>query len=703
MSATTGFDLSPAQRQAVEWGDGPLMVLAGAGTGKTTVVVERVKHLLASDPDLAPENMLVLTYNVRAAGELVERFEDALGIEAASRLWVHNFHSFGYRLLREHRAEARVSRDGDLLDGVGQRLLLRDLQPQMRDLLYYDLTWNAMDTFGDFAEFISRAKDELVTPAEYAAYAASRRAAFERGHGPGSWAAAIEDLRTVRSEAELDVIRDVRGDLLRHGEEQAAKTADREARRRADGTGKATAWGRLSPEQAELARALKPTYTRDAEALEVLRLEEESLVYRLYQEELTRRGQLDFGEQMARAIGLLLERPNLALRYQGQFRHVLVDEFQDANMAQIQLLELVGRGPDKPDNVVVVGDDDQSIYRFRGASYAAFERFQERFGSAPTFDPARPAVAVASVPLIENRRSAAHIIAAANRVIEHNSARLKVETPLTPTRAEGAQVEVVIATDAQDEAEAIVERIRGAYEALPEPRRWRDIAVLYRRHAHRLEIIDRLARANIPYSVIGATGLFVQPEVRDLEAALRVLADPADSVSFTRLLTAGPWRFDAGEIMELRRRAEWDRRAMLQAARELLEQMHAVPSEAQPAEVGGSEAEVGPPEPFDAALRAKLERLFGVIEDLVPRAWRDGPASLTEEFVVRTSLVHDLVASGTPEAHQRVLNIARFMRFAADYQAAHRRHSLRDFIDYVDLFEEAGGDLEDRDRRRDRR
>ena len=107
-----GFEPSPAQREAIEWGSGPLMVLAGAGTGKTTVVVERVRHLLESDRSLTPENILVLTYNVRAAGELLERFEQALGVERASRLWVHNFHSFGYRLLRAHPAEAGLNARG---------------------------------------------------------------------------------------------------------------------------------------------------------------------------------------------------------------------------------------------------------------------------------------------------------------------------------------------------------------------------------------------------------------------------------------------------------------------------------------------------------------------------------------------------------------------------------------------------------------
>ena len=643
------FEPSPAQRAAIEWGDGPLMVLAGAGTGKTTVVVERVRHLLDRDRTLTPENILVLTYNVRAAGELLERFEGALGVERASRLWVHNFHSFGYRLLREHPAEAGLNSAAGLLDGIGQRLLLRDLRPRMSHFLYHRLERNPLPTLGGFADMISRAKDELVTPAEYADFVARRKEAFAFRFGSDAWDEALDTLREREAANSLGPIKQVRTEFAKGGDQAAERRADREARRAAGGTGYAESWKTLDDGQRDLADGLKQTYLRDAECFDVLRLQEEAEAYALYQEELARRGALDFGEQMLRTIQLLTERPNLLLRYQRQFRHVLVDEFQDANMAQIAILELVGRGPDKPDNVVVVGDDDQSIYRFRGASYAAFSRFEERFGQAPTWDAGRPSQAVEKVSLLENRRSVGHVLTAANRLIANNHARLKVDQPLLPTRDKGATVEVVVAADEQDEADAIVERIRETYEALPEPRSWSDIAVLYRRHAHREHIVERLRRSGIPYVVVGATGLFLQPEIRDLEAAMRVLADPTDSVSFTRMLTSGPWRLDAAEILRLRRTAEFDGRPMLQAAREALTaDEQAVP----------------------AGLRAKLVRLFGCIEELIPRAPREGPLVLMEEYVVRTNLVHDLIVTGTPEAHRAVLNIARFLRFAADHQTS---------------------------------
>src|SRR5687767_4511152 len=192
--AGTGFQLTEDQRAAVEWGDGPLMVLAGAGTGKTTVVVERVRHLVATQPDLSPENILVLTYNVRAAAELLERLEETLGLEIASRLWVHNFHSFGNRILSDHRAELGLAENADVLDPVGQRLLLRELRPRFANFLYHPLARDPNAGSG-FADVIGRAKDELVTPAEYAAYARGKRTAFELRYGEGSFDSTVDDLR----------------------------------------------------------------------------------------------------------------------------------------------------------------------------------------------------------------------------------------------------------------------------------------------------------------------------------------------------------------------------------------------------------------------------------------------------------------------------------------------------------------------------
>ncbi|HEV3485396.1 MAG TPA: ATP-dependent helicase, partial [Vicinamibacterales bacterium] len=239
------FRLTEEQRAAVEWGDGPLMVLAGAGTGKTTVVVERVRHLLATQRDLVPENILVLTYNVRAAAELMERLENALGLEVASRLWVHNFHSFGHRILSDHRAELGLAENADVLDPVGQRLLLRELRPRFAHFLYHPLARDPNAGNG-FADVISRAKDELVTPDEYAAYANGKRTAFEMRYGEGSFEATVEELRRRELDGSLRYVRYVRRELVRNGEDAALKEAGTAARREAVGTGELIWWNKLT-------------------------------------------------------------------------------------------------------------------------------------------------------------------------------------------------------------------------------------------------------------------------------------------------------------------------------------------------------------------------------------------------------------------------------------------------------------------------
>jgi superfamily I DNA/RNA helicase len=170
--------LTPEQRAIVEHGDGSLVVIAGAGTGKTRVIVERVRWLLETKPDLLPEQLLVLTYNVKAARELRERIEKAVGPSTAARLTISNFHSFCHRVLTESAAEADMPRNPDVLDGIGQLLLLRELRPELQ-LIYHSTTWH----LPEFVKFINRAKDELVSPDDFDAFVATERATFEDRYG----------------------------------------------------------------------------------------------------------------------------------------------------------------------------------------------------------------------------------------------------------------------------------------------------------------------------------------------------------------------------------------------------------------------------------------------------------------------------------------------------------------------------------------
>lgn len=738
--ALTG--LTDAQRRIVEWGDGPLVVIAGAGTGKTRVIVERVRWLLeprpGTDPVL-PEQILVLTYNVKAGKELADRIEAAIGSAARARLSVSNFHSFCHRVLTDSAADAGLPAHPDVLDGIGQVLLLRDIRPKL-PLLYYAGGGNPNYWLDQFVAFINRAKDELVTPDEFDAFVARERAAFEERFGPFEPA-----LQRLEAQGNLNPLRSVRAayaDLRRRERAEDAgdatavpdltnveKVADREARRTIWGDGRAHYRGEFDLADHPRIDALADTYVADGAALEVLRLSELALVYRAYQDELADRGALDFGEQISLVTRLFTHKPNVLRRYQRQYRHLLIDEFQDANIAQIELIELLGRTPDRPDNVMVVGDDDQSIYRFRGASFAAFVEFDRRFSGPPAHDPLAPAPGPPPrLRIEENFRSHEPILAVANRLIGYNALRYAPDKRLLPVRGPGDPVELVIATDMEDEARQVVDRIKAAtgwdpsQTDAPQPR-WSDFAVLYRKHRHREAIAARLREEAIPYTVVGGLSLFETPEIRDLEQSLRAIADPHQDVALVRMMSAGPWRLDALEILAVARMAKYDGRHLVDVIREVVAsgelEVDRPRTDGSPAptapdgdENGGglalqtkpvdlTAASDGTPPPVRAtsrvplapATRARLRRLLLTLDELTPRTWRDGPSSVLEEYVTRTGLILDLVALDTVEAKRMVANIGSFMRFAHDWQAEHPRGTLAGFADYLDAYQGAGGEL----------
>ncbi len=774
-TAEPGDGLTEEQRRIVAWGDGPLVVIAGAGTGKTRVIVERVRRLLetkgaqggaasgatrdrnplalpteaaeaapgtAADPGdpfagpLLPEQVLVLTYNVKAANELAERLETALGPAVRARLTVANFHSFCHRILVESAPDAGLPSTPDVLDGVGQVLLLRDIRPAL-PLLYYAGGGNPSYWLDRFVGFINRAKDELVSPDDFDAFVASEQAAFEARFGPYDLALdrldALGAIDRGRKDAHDAYAAYRKAERAADAGDPAAnpdftrveKAADREARRTVWGSGYAIAKGRLTAEQREHADRLADTYVADGAALEVLRLSELALVYRAYEAERGRRGALDFGEQIAAVIRLFRRRPNVLRRWQRRFRYLLVDEFQDANVAQIELVELLGRTPDRPDNVMVVGDDDQSIYRFRGASYAAFVELDARFSGPPAHDPTGPAPGTPTRMLIEeNFRSLPPILVVANRLICRNDLRYAPDKRLAPNRGgdDAPAVELWTCDGPDDEAAAVVERIRalagwdpaaGGQPAVP----WSSFAVLYRKHKHREAIVARLREESIPYTVSGGLSLFAAPEIRDLEQALRMLADPFNDVAVARVLTAGPWRLDALELLTITRAAKRADRHLLELVREAVGSGEVTLDAVPGVENGTNDSVTGhEPSPTDDTATAqpprgaptpppgrtmglapetcaKLRRFLATLDQLVPEAPREGPLTILERFLERTGMLRDLLAADTLESKRSVTNVASLMRFAADWQREHPERSLADFVDYLDAYQAAGGEL----------
>ncbi|HZL32771.1 MAG TPA: ATP-dependent DNA helicase, partial [Verrucomicrobiae bacterium] len=616
-------------------------------------------------------------------------------------------HSFCHQVLTDSASEAGLPPNPDVLDGIGQMLLLRDLEPAL-ELLYHAGWW----ALGPFVQFINRAKDELVTPDDFDTYVAEERAVFEERYGPYGPAVA-----RLEAQGNLALPREMRKEYAKlrrleraedHGDGPLAdrrpdpdKVAEREARRTVLGTGVVQNIKHYTPQQRLEVDQLAASYVSDGAALEIVRLEELARVYRAYQAELIRRGALDFGEQIAAVTQLWKVRPNLLRRWQRQYRYVLVDEFQDANIAQIELIELISRTPDRPDNVMVVGDDDQSIYHFRGASFAAFAEFTRRFARPPIHDPGgRPPGPPPRLRIEQNFRSVPQVLSVANRLIAHNLQRQEPDKRLTTARAAGPPVEIMVCAGPEDEAVAIVDTLRALAARAGQAPAWSDIAVLYRKHKHRNEIVARLREEEIPYTVVGGLSLFETAEVRDLEQSLRAIANPHDDIALVRMMSAGPWRLDPLEILEISRMARFDRRHLVDAAREIVasgqvqierldERLDERPQERPEGLVAESTRGVD----VSPDTRAKLRRLLETLDDLSPQTWREGPFTLLERFVERTGQILDLISADTRESQRIAVNLASFLRFTSDWQASFPAGHLTQFVDYLDAYQEAGGEL----------
>ncbi len=342
--------------------------------------------------------------------------------------------------------------------------------------------------------------------------------------------------------------------------------------------------------------------------------------------------------------------------------------------------------------------------------------FDRRFSGPPAHDPDGPAPGPpARLRLEANFRSRPPILVAANRLIARNALRYAPDKRLAPQRAgEGAPaVELVACAGPDDEAAAIVERIRalagwdpavGGEPAEP----WGSCAVLYRKHKHRDAILARLREEGIPATVSGGLSLFAAPEIRDLEQALRAIADPFDDVALARVLTAGPWRLDALELLAITRAARRAGRHLLELVRDAAGS-GAVTLDALPAGSGdGPDADdeasgaadgvarIAPPARVLAlapATRAKLRRLLDTLDELVPAAIREGPFTILERFVERTGMLLDRLARPSMEQQREIADMASLLRFAADWQREHGGRSLADFLDYLDAYRGAGGEL----------
>jgi len=566
----SGLKLNEAQRRAITHGEGPLLVIAGAGTGKTRVITERIRHLLQSDENLSGENILGLTFTKKAAGEMKARVVKATS-ERGKAVTLATFHSFCETLL----AEADPQRV--MLDEFDHWILLRRNLRRLHLEKYRRLA-DPGQFLNDFVEFFSRCQDELVSAEDYQRYAAGLAARMEAERETLDEDTLVERLETVAL-------------------------------------------------QQELARA-----------------------YRASEELLREKNRVSFGSLITGAVGLLERDAQLREALQKKYRYILVDEFQDTNIAQLRLLELLA-GPAR--NILAVGDNDQAIYRFRGASFASFKLFLERFAGWKEGQDSTPF----RVALTENYRSTPNILRVAMQVIGQNA--VSADFPkkiLSPNEPPGEKIRIVELATPEEEARWVaseLERIHGA------GRRWKDFAVLYRQHAHRDHLVEELSRRKIPF-VITRLSILEHPLVRDALAYLRLIAAPYDDIACARVLAAPAWQLRAQDLVRLAEKARKEKKViydLLQLPQGQLAFDH-------------SQAALGQLVEFVSSQKKTLKRctareILGVLTD-----WLE---------IRQRAKEHD---------RKYVKRLAEFMK---EWEPKSETRGLAEFIEYLDYYAQAGG------------
>jgi len=577
----TLFDISPlpatdlepnqAQRRAITHGEGPLLVIAGAGTGKTRVITERIRHLLDSDAKLSGESILGLTFTRKAAGELKSRVIKIAG-ERAKSVNISTFHGLSESLLKEVEP-ARMA-----LEKEDHWILLRRNMARLKLERYRRLA-EPGQFLGDFITFFSRCQDELVSSEDFQAHVDTLAAGLEQER------AALDEDRYV---------------------ERAENVAL----------------------QQELARA-----------------------YKASEELLREKKAVALNGLIAEAVNQLRSNASRREETQRRYRHILVDEFQDTNIAQLELLHLLCS---EPRNIVVVGDNDQAIYRFRGASFGSFKLFLERFAG---WRAGRDSSSY-RVTLTQNYRSTPNILRVATQVISQNEVSADFPNKILSTRrSEGERIRIVELATAEDEAAWVaseLERLHAAGTA------WRDFAVLYRQHAHRDNLVEELLQRKIPF-VITRLSILDHPLVRDVLAYLRLIAKPYDDIACARVLGVPAWHLRAPDVVRLAERTRKKR------GTSIYDMLQSPQSEL-------------PFDPSPAALADLLEFVSAKRKILRKQEAAEILAQLIDWLQVRK-----LAA----ERDLRYVN--RLTEFLREWEPKSDTRSLPEFLEYLDYFDQTGG------------
>ena len=538
-------DLNENQREAAECVDGPVLIFAGAGSGKTRALTYRIAHMI-ENCGVNPQEILAVTFTNKAANEMRERIHNLIGEKAAKGMWAGTFHSICARILRVDGQHVGVSAEYTIFDDSDQTGIVKDIRARL------DVTLAESDKCTDKKNnevlwAISDAKNQLMT---------------------------VEDYRRTASGA----------------------------------------WERL--------------VTR---------------VYSQYQRELERNNAVDFDDLIMKTVELLDEHEEVLKKYQQRFRYVLVDEYQDINHAQLKLVELIAR---EHENLCVVGDDDQSIYGWRGADVGIILDFQEHFPHASV------------VKLEQNYRSTAKIIEAANTIIQKNADRAEKE--LWTANPPGDNIVVYEAINEEEEAEWAAQTI--ATQVKAGMAKYGDYAILYRVNAASRNFEQALAARQVPYQIVGGLRYYERAEIKDLLAYLRSIFNPADNLALRRIINKPTRGIGDSTLEGITITAERNDCSMMEACRYF----------------AANEDE-------SARARNAVGAFYDLMLMLRQRAETAKLPDLVRALLEMSGMIDKLKESGKAEDAMRVENLQEFVTVAASFQRRRPDAGLMEFLEHIAL------------------
>ncbi|HOW34858.1 MAG TPA: UvrD-helicase domain-containing protein [Candidatus Omnitrophota bacterium] len=572
--------LNPQQKKAVVHDQGPLLIIAGAGTGKTTVITRRIAHLIV-DKKVRPDEILALTFTDKAAMQMQEKV-DVLVPYGFTDTWIFTFHAFGDRILRENALELGLNPDFKVLTRPQASVFFKENLFKF-PLEYYRPLGVPTKFIDSLINLFSRARDEDVSVGEY-----------------------------------LDF---------------AQKLARQSAENPAD-------------------EALKESAQRHSEIAKC---------YEQYQTLLLKESKIDFANQFFLAVKLFREHPSILKRYQDQFKYILVDEFQDTNYAQFELVKLLAQ---KAKNLTVVADDDQSIYKWRGAAVSNILNFLKVYPESE------------KISLTKNYRSTQPILDCAYKLIQNNNpdrfeVQAKINKRLTGISKKGKAVKHMHFDTISSEADWVAKYIKAQIKS--KKYTCLDFAILVRSNSDADPFVRALNMQGIPWQFSGNQGLYSREEVKLCIAFLRLMANPTDSLSLYLLASSHLYQMplaDLTRVMNYAQRRQWD---LFYAFKKI------------------SAATQELPDLSSEFLSAK-ETILKDVEQFIELARTHSTGRLLYLFLTQTNFLKQLVENESAENEEKIRNIAKFFDLVKDFEYVASEDKVLHFIRYLDMLIAAGDD-----------